>query len=158
MHDAGEDISFPAAGLIRAARRKADLSQVQLARAAKIHSSTVGRIESGALRPSLNILRSLLGATGYFLVAVDAEGHVLQPMCDRDDLRDGAERRYPSHLDVIPDPEPGEWWGDVYGLARPPETFYRNRARRDAQRRRSQWEVRVARYRNTPPPPEVEYY
>ncbi|GAB3371556.1 hypothetical protein GCM10027452_31140 [Micromonospora halotolerans] len=35
---------------------------------------------------------------------------------------------------------------------RPPETFYRDRAYRDALRRRSQWEVRVAKYRGVPPP------
>ena len=44
-------------------------------------------------------------------------------MRDWEDTRDGAERRYPSHLDTILDPEPGEWWADIYGLARPPETF-----------------------------------
>jgi hypothetical protein len=33
-----------------------------------------------------------------------------------------AERRYPAHLDTVLDPAPGEWWGDRYGLARPPET------------------------------------
>ena len=56
-------------------------------------------------------------------------------------------------VDVILDPVMGEWWADIYGLARPPETFYRDRAERDAQRRRLQWEVRVAKYRNDPPPP-----
>ncbi|MEU5563954.1 hypothetical protein [Micromonospora musae] len=55
-------------------------------------------------------------------------------------------------------PEPGEWWADIYGLARPPETFYRNRDVRDAMRRRSQWEVRVAKYRNVPPPPRLIRY
>lgn len=94
-------------------------------------------------------------AAGFFLIVVNDEGQVLQPMEDRDDLRDGANRRYPSHLDVILDPEPGEWWGDLYGLARPPETFYRDRAWRDAKRKRSQWEVRVAKYRNEPAPPDV---
>ncbi len=109
------------------------------------------------MQPSVNILRRLLGATGHYLVVTDDEGCVLQPMSDRDDLRDGAERRYPSHLDTICDPKPGEWWADKYGLARPPETFYRDRRRRDAQRRRSQWEVRVAKYRHAPPPPEVDF-
>jgi hypothetical protein len=73
-----------------------------------------------------------------------------------DETLDGAERRYPAHLDTILDPKYGEWWGDVYGLVRPPETFHRDRARRDAQRRRSQWEVRVAKHRGEPPPPPSE--
>jgi hypothetical protein len=96
-----------------------------------------------------------MGAAGFYLIVVDDDGHMLMPMGDRDDIRDGAERRYPSHLDVVLDPRPGDWWADIYGLARPPETFHRDRARRDAQRRRSQWEVRVKQFRTDPEPPEV---
>jgi len=54
--------------------------------------------------------------------------------------------------DTILDPEFGEWWADGFGLTRPPETFRRNRAYRDHQRRLSQWEVRVAKYRHDPQP------
>ncbi|MEV4412717.1 helix-turn-helix transcriptional regulator [Catellatospora sp. NPDC049609] len=145
---------FPVAGLIRAARRRADLSQRDLAKGARLHRSTVGRVEAGELVPSLPVFSRLMGAAGFYLTVVDDLGRVLIPMEDRDDMRDGAERRYPSHLDLILDPEPGEWWADKYGLARPPETFYRDRRRRDAQRRRSQWEVRVKQYRHVPEPPE----
>ncbi|SDY06074.1 Helix-turn-helix domain-containing protein [Micromonospora pattaloongensis] len=144
---------YPVAGLVRRARRIADLSQRQLARFAKVSPATVGRIEAGSMTPSLAVLERLLGAAGLYLAVVDQNGRVVLPMQDRDDLRDGAERRYPSHLDTICDPEPGEWWGDVYGLARPPETYHRDRGYRDAQRRRSQWEVRVAQNRGVPPPP-----
>ncbi|MFI7432933.1 helix-turn-helix domain-containing protein [Micromonospora haikouensis] len=149
------DIPWPAAGIIRAVRRRADASQRELAAYAGVHPSTIGRIEAGALTPSIAMLRRLLAAAGFRLAVVDEFGRVLQPMRDRDDARDGAERRYPSHLDTILDPEPGEWWADVYGLARPPETFYRNRAYRDAMRRRSRWEVRVAKLRHVPPPPRA---
>ncbi|MFC8850134.1 MULTISPECIES: helix-turn-helix domain-containing protein [unclassified Micromonospora] len=149
------DIPWPAAGIIRAVRRRADASQRELAVYAGVHPSTIGRIEAGALTPSIAVLRRLLAAAGFRLAVVDEFGRVLQPMRDRDDTRDGAERRYPSHLDTILDPEPGEWWADVYGLARPPETFYRNRAYRDAMRRRSRWEVRVGKLRHVPPPPRV---
>ncbi|MER7331111.1 MULTISPECIES: helix-turn-helix domain-containing protein [unclassified Micromonospora] len=147
------DIPWPAAGIVRAVRRRADLSQRELARWAGVHHATVGRIEAGRLVPSILLLRRIIGVAGFRLAVVDEFGRVLKPMRDRDDTRDGAERRYPSHLDTILDPEPGEWWADLYGLARPPETFHRNRAVRDAMRRRSQWEVRVAKYRNVPPPP-----
>jgi transcriptional regulator with XRE-family HTH domain len=143
---------YPAGGLLRAARRRADLSQRDLARAAKIHPSTVGRIEAGELQPSLEIFRRLLGAAGLYFAVVDDDGRVVHPMCDREDLLDGAERRYPAHLDVIPDPTPGEWWGGKYGLSRPPETFHRDRRYRDERRKASQWEVRVAKYRHVPPP------
>ncbi|SCG35759.1 helix-turn-helix transcriptional regulator [Micromonospora halophytica] len=149
------EVPWSVAGIVRAVRRRADASQRELARAAGLHHATVGRIEAGGLIPSLDVLHRVLAVAGLRLVVVDEAGRVLRPMRDRDDTRDGAGRRYPSHLDTILDPEPGEWWADVYGLARPPETYYRNRAVRDAMRRRSQWEVRVAKYRNVPPPPRV---
>lgn len=145
---------YPIAGLIRRARRIADLSQRQMARRAKVSPSTVARVEAGGLTPSLDLLQRLLGSAGLYLAVVDADGHVILPMEDREDIRDGAERRYPSHLDTILDPKPGEWWADIYGLARPPETFHRDRRYRDEARRRSQWEVRVAQHRGVPPPPD----
>ena len=150
------DVPFPAPGIVRAVRRRADTSQRELARFARVHPSTIGRIEAGTLTPSLAMLSRIVGTAGFRLVVVDEAGRVLKPMRDRADLRDGAERRYPSHLDIVTDPEPGEWWADRYGLARPPETFYRNREVRDWLRRRSQWEVRVAKYRSVPPPPDPQ--
>jgi transcriptional regulator with XRE-family HTH domain len=149
------DGPWPAAGIVRAVRRRADASQRELARRAGVHASTIGRIEAGTLVPSIAMLCRIIAVAGCRLAVVDESGRVLRPMRDWADTRDGAERRYPSHLDTILDPEPGEWWADIYGLARPPETFYRNRAVRDAMRRRSQWEVRVAKYRGVPPPPRV---
>ncbi|WP_422737067.1 helix-turn-helix domain-containing protein [Micromonospora sp. WMMD729] len=149
---------FPIAGLVRRARRIVGLSQLRLARFAKVSPSTVGRVEAGSLTPSLAVLERLLGAGGLYLVVVDQEGRIVQPMADREDVHDGAGRRYPSHLDTILDPEPGEWWGDIYGLARPPETYHRSSADREARRRRSQWEVRVAQHRHLPPPPIIDEY
>jgi transcriptional regulator with XRE-family HTH domain len=145
---------YPAAGLVRRARRMMDYSQRQMARIAQVAPSTVGKVESGAITPSLDLIQRLLGTAGLFLVVVDPNGRVITPMYERTDLRDGAGRRYPAHLDTIVDPEPGEWWGDAYGLARPPETFYRNREYRDMERARSQWEVRAKKYRGVPPPPD----
>jgi transcriptional regulator with XRE-family HTH domain len=144
---------YPIVGLVRRARRIAGLSQRGMARLAKVSPGTVGKVESGSLTPSVDLLDRLLGAAGLFMAVVDQDGHVILPMETWDDTLDGAERRYPAHLDTILDPEPGEWWGDVYGLLRPPETFHRCRAAREARRRRSQWEVRVAQYRGVPPPP-----
>jgi hypothetical protein len=37
---------------------------------------------------------------------VDDEGHVVQPMRDIDDIRNGGGSLYPSHLDTILDPRP----------------------------------------------------
>ncbi|MET8120349.1 helix-turn-helix domain-containing protein [Micromonospora sp. NPDC005189] len=149
---------FPIAGLVRRARRMKGLGQRQMARFAKVTPSTVGRVEAGSLTPSVAVLQRLLAASGLYLVVVDQDGRVIHPMADREDIHDGAGRRYPSHLDTILDPEPGEWWGDVYGLARPPETYHRDSADREARRRRSQWEVRVAQHRHLPPPPISHHY
>jgi len=147
-----EDESLSIGGLVRRVRRLADRSQRELAVAARVSQGTISRIEAGTLVPSLEVFTRILGVAGLTLVAIDQAGRIVQPMRDWDDTRDGAERRYPSHLDTILDPEPGEWWADVYGLARPPETFHRDRLLRDLMRRRSQWEVRVAQNRHAPPP------
>jgi transcriptional regulator with XRE-family HTH domain len=151
------DGSFPAAGLVRRARRIADFSQRQLAKAAGVSQATISRIEAGTLVPSLATFSRLMRSAGLWLTVADEQGRVVQPMEDWDDTRDGAGRRYPSHLDTILDPEPGEWWADVYGLCRPPETFHRDREWRDVLRRRSQWEVR-RKYRGLPWPPDPELW
>ena len=130
------------------------MSQRELARATGVSQATVSKMEAETLVPSIALLQRVLGAANLLLVVVDETGRVVRPMEVWDDTRDGAERRYPSHLDTILDPKPGEWWADVYGLARPPETFHRDREFRDRQRARSQWEVRVAKYRHVPPPPD----
>ncbi|GAA1887524.1 helix-turn-helix domain-containing protein [Asanoa iriomotensis] len=151
---------LPVSGLLRAARRRADLSQRQLAKKSGASHGTVGRIEAGDLAPSLAMVERLLDACGFRIVVVDrVSRRKLQPIVDSDNTVDGGYRRFPAHLNVILDPLPGEWWGDIYGLARPPETFYRDRRRRDRQRRRSQWEVRVEKFRAVAPPPsEAGFY
>lgn len=147
---------YPAGGLVRRARRIADLSQRELARKTGLSPSTVARIETGSLTPSLAVMQHILAVAGLSLVVVDRSGRVIQPMRDVSDIRDGADRRYPAHLDTILDPKQGEWWADQYGLARPPETFYRDRARRDARRALSRWQVRVKLCRDQPPPPDLD--
>src|SRR6185369_11575011 len=81
---------------------------------------------------------------------------VLLPIRESEETQDGAGRRYPSHLDTILDPRAGEGWGDSYGLARPPETFHRDRRRRDYMRELSRWEVRAHLVRGLPPPEDPD--
>ena len=147
-------------GLVRTVRRRADLSQRELAQRTGLVRSTIGRIESRSLTPGLGTLVRILAVAGLRLVAVDGDDRRVPPMEDPpgDDVRDGAGRRYPSHLDTIMDPMPGEWWGDRFGLARPPETFRRDRTMRDVMRRRSVFEVRAKQYRRAHPPPTVEQW
>jgi hypothetical protein len=97
----------------------------------------------------------LLAAADLELVAVDPERRQVPPVLPLDDTRNGADRRYPVHLDTILDPRMGEWWGSRYGLARPPETFFRDKRRRDAQRARGRWEVRVKQTSRDAEPPIV---
>src|SRR5689334_9841340 len=149
---------LPVPGLVRRVRRIARISQRELAVAARLSRTTINRIEKGTLMPSLPAFERILGVAGLGMAVVNDEGRVILPMRDREDILDGADRRYPSHLDTILDPEQGEWWGDQYGLARPPETFYRDRHTREMQRRRSQWEVRVKKYRDQPPPQQAPGY
>jgi transcriptional regulator with XRE-family HTH domain len=142
--------SVPA--LVRAVRRRADKSQRELAKAAGLARSTVARLETGDLTPSLATLVRILEVAGLDLVATDKDGTVVQPMSSWDDTRDGGGKLFPAHLDLIIDPKLGEWWADKYGLARPPETYHRDRAYRDAKRALSQWAVRVQQFRHDPMP------
>ena len=143
-------------GLVRAIRRRADKSQRELAKEAGLAHSTVAKLETGALAPSLSTLLRVLHVADLVLVAADKDGAVVQPLAVWDDTRDGGDRMFPAHLDLIIDPKFGEWWGDQYGLARPPETYHRERAYRDAKRALSQWAVRVQQFRYDPMPPDPD--
>jgi len=148
---------YPLSGMVRRVRRTADMSQRELAKATGLSHTLIAAIETGDRTPSLPALQRILGAAGLRLVVVDHGGHVVLPLETWQDTEDGAGRRYPAHLDTILDPVFGDWWADGFGLARPPETFRRDRRRRDYERRLSQWQVRVAKYRNAPEPsPPVE--
>jgi DNA-binding XRE family transcriptional regulator len=138
--------------IVRRVRRRADFSQRELARWATVSPSCIGAIEAGRRTPSLAILQRILNAANYQLVVVDASGRLVLPLQVWDEVADLAGRRFPAHLDTIADPLPGDWWADTYGLARPPETFWRDRKRRDYERRLSRWEVRVGKLRNEPKP------
>jgi transcriptional regulator with XRE-family HTH domain len=130
---------YPASGLARRVRRLADLSQRQLAQRCGLSRSTVARIESGELTPSLEVLQRILAVADVYLVAVEDSGRVVRP--------DPGGGRYPDDLAVIVEGEPGVWWADEYGLARPPESFTRSRELRDARRELSQYELRPKLYR-----------
>ncbi len=137
-------------------RRIADLSQRQLAGRLGVAASTVAKLETGKVVPRVDAFERILALAGLRLVAVDADNRRVLPMRVWQETYDGAGRRYPAHLDTILDPEYGEWWADIYGLYRPPETYRRSRAYRDAKRRRSVWDTRVAQHRHEPAPPDPD--
>jgi transcriptional regulator with XRE-family HTH domain len=130
-------LEFPADQYVRRVRRMVDASQRELADVSGVSERTVARIESRRCAPSLRVLCRLLAAAGFRLAVVDGTGQLVREMQDLpDDPRDCQDRRYPAHLDVIVDPQWGDWWADLLGLARPPETFHRDRTKRDRQRDR----------------------
>ncbi|MEU8296308.1 GNAT family N-acetyltransferase [Micromonospora sp. NPDC048909] len=137
---------------LRALRRKADLSQRELAERSGVPQATLARIESGrAGDPRFRTVERLVRAAGGELIIGLPRQVELAPVSavPHDDLRDEAGRRYPAHLDVWevrkPRDWPGAWWADWYNL--PPEryplplplaTYQLNRCYRDDRRRREQ--------------------
>lgn len=80
MHDA--------AGMLRTARRRAGLSQRELARRAGVPQPTVSRIERGRVSPSVATLAPLIEACGMELEVVERPGAGV----DRTQLWDGLVR------------------------------------------------------------------
>lgn len=126
---------FPVSGYIRQARRRAAMNQRELADTVDTSQSSIARAETGRTAPTLAVLLRVLRAGGMHLAVVDGQGRWVPPLQEPPLTRDLAGRRFPAHLDLILDPRGGEWWGDRYGLLRPPETFHRDPAARLAHRR-----------------------
>lgn len=128
------DTQLDVAGYLRQARRRTRMSQRELAAACAVSASTVSRAEAGRTEITLGTFTRLLRAAGLRLVVVDDEMVRVPALQELAQTRDLAQRRFPAHLDLILDPRRGEWWGDRFGLVRPPETFHRDPAARYAHR------------------------
>jgi len=81
-HARASTTTLSAAAIIREARLRADLTQVQLARRAGVTQSVISTYENGRREPSLAALQRLLLAAG-FRTAID-----LQPVAEPLPLRD----------------------------------------------------------------------
>jgi transcriptional regulator with XRE-family HTH domain len=128
-YTAGGSLDLP--GVLRALRRRADLSQRQLAARSGVPPATVAGVESGASpNPSLRTVQRLVTATGARLAIVDTDGSEPTRLAT-DQWRDGAQRLFPPHLDV----QRVAWRGArrVNGFG-----FIRNRRLRDLARRHSE--------------------
>jgi transcriptional regulator with XRE-family HTH domain len=122
------------ADYVTALRRRADLSQRDLAACAGVPASTVARLESGATTDArLSTMAKLAAAAGHRLVIADDDDELLTPEPElRGRCRDLRGRRLPAHLDVAPAIEDSlrPWWVPKRGDF----TFIRNRRRRDEVR------------------------
>jgi transcriptional regulator with XRE-family HTH domain len=150
-------------GILRALRRRADMSQRELADRAGVPAGTVARIESGrAADPKFRTVERLVRAAGAVLTVGDAPVGKAPP---DDRRRDEAGRRYPAHLDVravlTAKDWSGAWWAYWYDLPRkrwpvraPEWTYDLNRSRRDWRRWREEMrrQVRVRRAETDEPP------
>jgi transcriptional regulator with XRE-family HTH domain len=105
-----DDAVLPVDVLLRAARHVADLSQRELAAAARVDPATVARIESGVVRsPGYRLVQRLLAAAGCQLTAVGPNGAILLPR-PYDNEVDRGHRLWPAHLKVRPVVHMWDWW------------------------------------------------
>ncbi|HEV2891973.1 MAG TPA: helix-turn-helix transcriptional regulator [Frankiaceae bacterium] len=87
-----------ASDLLRYARRRASLSQRALAERAGVPQSTVARIESGAVDPSVSLLARLLRACDAALIAIPGSGEGI----DRSLIRSMLARSPEERLATVP--------------------------------------------------------
>jgi transcriptional regulator with XRE-family HTH domain len=75
------------ARIVRSCRRRAGMSQRQLAAAAHVPQATVGRIEAGSVSPRADTVARLLEATGHELATEPRLGIGVDRTLIRDRLR-----------------------------------------------------------------------
>ncbi len=133
--------------MLRGLRRRADLSQRQLAVRAGVPQATIARIEAAKVRdPAWRTVERLVRAMGADLVVTTEGGCRAAPDVPHEDWRDAAGRHYPAHLDAVPLTQPERWWGAWWATSVsrsrwpleevPAVTFDLSRPRRDERRRR----------------------
>jgi HTH-type transcriptional regulator/antitoxin HipB len=127
--------NFDTSGLLRRARRIADLSQRDLAARAAVSPSTVARAELPGCAVSFETVIRLFTAAGMRLTVCDSGGTEIAPMRD-DGIRDSTGRRYPAHLDPEPMIRNGWLYGPMSRGGRPkPVAAAERRPDRDRRRR-----------------------
>jgi transcriptional regulator with XRE-family HTH domain len=104
-----DDLSLGA--WLREVRRRAKLSQRELAAVAGIALRTLDRLESGEItNPRLRTLDALARAGGCFVAIVDGDGNVIVANPQDAVASDRAGRRFPAHLRVRRT-WGRDWWG-----------------------------------------------
>src|SRR6476660_4565168 len=126
---------FELPGMLRRIRRRADLSQRELAERCAVSQSMVAKVETGERDLPVGTLVAAAQLAGLRLALLDDLGDEVSAMTDRA-VRDAGGRRFPAHLDTRFGDE--DWWhGDQrYSRSQPWYTFDRVRPVRDYWRRR----------------------
>ena len=134
MGDALSATGFDLCGLLRRIRRRADLSQRQLAVALRVSKSTVAAVEAGSVGMDARLLAVAAGLAGLRLGLVDEAGTEVRGM-DSAAVRDQGGRRFPAHLDPMLSEERWWRWAHRPDRSQPTYTFDRRRAGEDARPR-----------------------
>ena len=133
MQQTGTTGTFDTAGLVRRARRMADISQRELAEKCGLSKATVGRLEVGS-PVATHVLVRILAEAGLRLQVVDLAGRPVEPMRP-DAVRDRGGRLLPALS------TPGRshfWWNRApfrqrdHDAARPPRATAGGRVDRGA--------------------------
>jgi transcriptional regulator with XRE-family HTH domain len=126
---------FDLCGALRRIRRRADMSQRELAAAARASVSAVAHAEAGSRDLPVGVLARAAALAGLRLAIVDERGAEVDGMTD-EGARDRSDRRLPAHLDTIRSDERPGYYEARKSRPQPTYTFDRNRADRDERRRR----------------------
>ena len=128
--------TFDLPGSLRRIRRAADCSQRELAELLGVSKSSVAAAETGARDLTVRLLATAASLAGLRLALVDDQGVEVAPMA-AGAVTDGANRRFPAHLDVRHGDE--DWWHgpERYSRHQPWFTFDRRRSTRDHWRERT---------------------
>ncbi|WP_158579894.1 helix-turn-helix domain-containing protein [Geodermatophilus marinus] len=128
--------TFDLSGVVRRIRRRADLSQRELAEACGVPQSAVAQAETGRRDLGATLLARAAGLAGLRLALLDGSGREVAGMAP-DAVRDLGGRRFPAHLDTHhSDERPGRY-EHRFDRPLPWFTVDRHRGARDGLRARN---------------------
>jgi transcriptional regulator with XRE-family HTH domain len=125
---------FDLGGALRRIRRRADLSQRQLAEECAVSQSVIARAERGLRDVPVALLQRAAALAGLRLALLDEHGAEITGMSP-DAVRDRQGRLFPAHLDTVSSDQRSHRYEERYYRPRPWYTVDRDRAARDAYRR-----------------------
>ncbi|RBY94018.1 hypothetical protein DQ244_01205 [Blastococcus sp. TBT05-19] len=120
------DVLFDLSGLLRRIRRRADLSQRELADRTGLPKSVIAAAESRSRGLDARALAGCAAVAGLRLALLDTDGREVHGMA-ADTVRDGAGRHLPAHLDTVLSDDRAWRWEIRPHLPRPTYTFDRRR-------------------------------